>query len=43
MEQIINIRITKKIQSKLGELKVHPRQSYLEIIEKLLEEQKNGN
>jgi len=30
------IRINKKIKEKLNKLKVHPRQSYNEIIEKLL-------
>jgi len=38
MKDITTIKISKKIVEELSNLKIHPRQSYEEVIEKLLTE-----
>jgi len=34
-----NIRITERVKEKLDALKVHPREPYYEVIERLIDEQ----
>ena len=40
MKQITTIKLTKETAALLSKLKIHPRQSYEEVIEKLLNENK---
>jgi predicted CopG family antitoxin len=42
MKDITTIKISKKIVEELSKIKIHPRQSYEEVIIKLLEKYKNG-
>lgn len=40
MDENTTIKISSKTRDKLEKLKIHPRQSYDEVIEKLLEDAK---